>query len=263
MNSPVHILATVRKPELIDGTLLVFKTIWRGFPNSQITVWCNGLRGQELEEVLTSATSAGVQKVEFIQQTSHDQWIEDRLEYESAPFWICDTDVVFFDRMPEPKPGIKYAGRFEPEFLEEMTGAIRPARLHTALMWFDPVLLRAEMRREMSRLPLPWRASAEFSFVRQTWFWSGGKTYLYDTCTGLWQAGLGTQFTDEQNASFEHLNCATYLDEARRRMAGGDAFAEMHRRVYENPEMARQLHESQAQYYASRVTSKDYSGEPI
>jgi hypothetical protein len=79
------------------------------------------------------------------------------------PFWICDTDVVLWggcvERWFEHHKRVGWAGRFEREFDEEWTNTIHVARLHTALMWLNPVVLRGEMRAWMARVPAPWGQS--------------------------------------------------------------------------------------------------------
>ena len=58
MKSPVHILVTVRKPELLPAALLVFKTLEVGFPTTPVYVWGNGL-APAMAEMFSHAGIAG------------------------------------------------------------------------------------------------------------------------------------------------------------------------------------------------------------
>ena len=260
MTGPVHILATVRKARLLEAARLVFRTLRTGFPTAEVCVWGNGLEPAADAALRQSAASVGARYAN-VPRTSHDVWIEELVRRAEAPFWICDTDMVFFEdceRFPVEARTEGYGkpvlclGRWEPGFEDEVTGCEHVERLHTCLMWFDPERLRSAMRAEMARVPLSWRQSAEFGFVRQQFLVLDGRRVLYDTCTGIWQAGLGTRFSAKQDCAFEHLHCGTWLDEAEKRMGCGPALAEMHQRVYADPAAARGLQRQQKLYYESR-----------
>ena len=255
MTSPVHILATVRRPELIEAALLVFRTLRTGFPTAEVTVWGNGLAEEARQAVGAAAATAGA-RFANVPGTCHDVWIEELLARATAPFWICDTDMVFFGSLESKalslKPGTLCAGRHEPEFNDEVTGCVHAERLHTCLMWFNPGPLRAAMRAKMAKVVMPWRQSAEFAFVRQMFLMLGGQRWLYDTCTGIFQAGLGTRFSAEQDAAFEHLHCGTYLDEAAKRMKCGAAMAARHAEIYHDPSLAMGLRAQQTRYYQAQ-----------
>lgn len=249
MNETIHVLATVRQPELLRAALLVLRT-WRiGFPDGRLMVWGNGL---EEGSPVQTATRAFGGVYAHLPDTSHDGWVEGLIQRSLDPFWICDTDVVFFDRMEAPERGASFAGRLEPGFCEEWTRTLHVERLHTAVMWINPVATRQAMRSEIVKVPVPWRYSAEFPLVRQTFVpHRNGPTQFYDTMAGLWQAGFGTPFTAEQDAAFEHLHCATYIDQIGPHLGGGELKA-VHDGIYEDPARARGLAVKQAEYYASR-----------
>jgi hypothetical protein len=263
MLPPVHILATIRQPALWPATTLVFKTLRTGFPTAPVMVWGNGLKPNDRAIVIPAAEAAGA-GYQDISPTSHDAWIETLINTQSGPLWICDTDMVFFDRLTSnaqsPKSGREtsdfrpetlFAGRYEPAFDEEWTGTRHVERLHTCLMYLNPPALRSAIRAWQARIPSPWRDSAQFPLVRQHFVpVRGGDTLFYDTMAGLWHAGLGTPFTPEQDAAFEHLHCATYAD-----LVDAPSLANLkavHNQVYANPQAARGLKQAQDQYYIER-----------
>lgn len=247
MIQPVHILATVRKPELLEAALLVFRTLRVGFPTAPVFVWGNAL---PLEAEAAVAHAAQDCRAVFtnIPVTVHDLWIENLLQESLEPFWICDTDVLFWESVERFKPAPLLAGRLEPEFEEESTGTLHMERLHTALMWFNPAPLRAAMRAWMARIPAPWGHTGEFPFVRQHFVpLRGERARFYDTCAGLWHAGLGTPWTEKQNDAFDHLHCATYID-----LIGPHLSVELrqaHQAIYADHRVGKGMRHHQAKYY--------------
>lgn len=262
MPPPVHILATVRTPALWPATTLVFKTLRTGFPTEMVMVWGNGLKPNDRSVVLPAAAMAGAHYRD-IDPVSHDEWIENLINTQTQPFWICDTDMVFFQPVAATPPGTLFTGRHEPEFDEEWTDTRHVERLHTCLMWIDPVPLRAAIRAWQARIPSPWRDSAQFPLVRQhfipvrTALNAQPETLFYDTMAGLWHAGLGTPFTPEQDAAFEHLHCGTYADVVDAPSLAG--LRSMHQSIYGNPAAARGLKQAQDNYYKERNYAKSLS----
>lgn len=261
MRPAIHILVTIRKPELRDAALLVFRTLRVGFPGSPVLVWGNGLTPAQQQDVAT--VSRDLARAHFITNlplTSHDAWIEQLINTQTDGFWICDTDMVFFEPVTLPVAVKGFVGRYEPEFDEEWTGTRHVDRLHTCLMFINPTALRQGIRHWQARIPSPWRDSAQFPLVRQHFIPvraalnAQPETLFYDTMAGLWHAGLGTPFTPEQDAAFEHLCCGTYAD-----LVDAPSLANLravHQSVYSNPERARGLKQAQDTYYQERKYAK-------
>lgn len=273
VKTAVHILATVRKPELLPAATLVFSTLRVGFPEAEVTVWGNAL--DKAAVVRDCAKSVGGGYVEsIVGLTAHDVWIEALVNRMHEPFWIVDTDVVFFAEVRPPIGKEIVVGRFEPEFMEEWTGTRHVARLHTAVMWIDPSGVRSAAREWMAKFPQPWRNSAEFTWIRQTFVpvvlpGRGNATgasqgtregayapLFYDTMAGVYQAfpERARAFTEEEDACFEHLHCGGYVDlvAAETKSGFGNSLAAFHQRVFENPEAARGARLKQAEYYKLR-----------
>lgn len=264
MKDRVHILATVRKPELTPAATLVFRTLRVGFPGADVRVWGNGLAEASLHAVGRAAINAECRFVN-VAPTVHDEWIERLVMNEPEPFWICDTDMVFWDRVQSPweayyagaRQRCLFAGGLEPEFEEEWTGTTHVERLHTCLMWINPGPLRAAMRQWMARIPAPWGTSAQFPLIRQTFVphlavGHQKRILFYDTMAGLWHAGMGTAFAKEQEECFEHLHCGTYADLVSAQAPSLAGLKAGHEMIYRDLNAAKGLRDRQREYYQSR-----------
>lgn len=251
MTAPVHILATCRKPELLPAALLVFKTLRLGFPLPPVVVYGNGLTASAAGEVQQAAAAAKA-SFNWIRPTAHDVWLEHLIATQNNPFWICDTDLVFLGGIPEPAAGTWLSGRFEPGFNEEWTRCWHAERLHTCLLYLDPVHLRAVMRSWLHQHVPPIFSHAGAEFVRQHFVPRYGQTPMfYDTAAGLYAAFGGTPFDAETDAAFEHLHCGTYSDLIGQCESLKDLPA-VHSAVLADPAAARGLRVQQEKYYALR-----------
>lgn len=272
MKPVVHILATVRKPELLRAALLVFSTLRRGFPTADVCVWGNNLAVEATAAVAAEAARVGA-RFYNLPPTSHDCWISGLIEQAGAAgsppgFWICDTDIVFHEKIEirNPKCETILAGRFEPEFHEEFTDTVHVERLHTCLMWIDGPGLRCAMRGWMAKFPLPWRNTAQFDLVHQHFIpRAGAPPLFYDTMAGVYQAlragpiGPSDQvstvhvFSDEEDGAFDHLHFATYVDQVEGRISVKGGLRERFEMIYDRPELAKGILAEQRKYYAARA----------
>lgn len=250
----------------MDAVRLVFGTLRTGFPTARVEVTGNGLDWGAAQEVQGLCHRVGGNYTHG-RETSHDAWIENLIMTKAQPFWICDTDVVFFGCVENWFEGsrVSVAGRFEPEFLEEWTRTRHVARLHTCLMYVNPNLLRPAMRAWQGQVPALW-GSAQMNLVRQMfipvrnaaeWRMQNGKvsdkgeTLFYDTMAGCYQAGIGEPFREVQDEAFEHLHCGTYADLVSPHLSLPDLQAS-HRAIYAEPARARGIRKEQMKYYAMR-----------
>ena len=207
MTAQVHLIVTCLKPELLDSALLVFKSLRTGFPTAKVNVYANALPGYALDRLEAIVGRFGV----ISELISHDSWIERLLEVNSEPFWICDTDIVFFDSVEDFTAPL-FGGRFEPSFEDEWTKTTHMACLHPSLMYFNPVALRCTFREWRGEHIPRFFPNLISNFIRQQMVPHNGKVLFWDTCAGLHHAFEGTRFSDEMNAKFEHLHCGTVAD---------------------------------------------------
>lgn len=247
----VHILTTCLNPELEASSLLVFRTIRTGFPTAEIKVYSNNLPPTTLAKLSALCESVGA-TIDLIGQSfSHDDWIEALINLQSEPFWIVDPDVVFFGSVEKFKCPMM-GGRFEPQFEEEWTASTHMARLHTAVMYLDPVAIRCAIREWRSRHVPRIFPNAIASLVRQQFSCLNGRTLFYDSTAGLYHAFGGTPFTDEINSRFEHLHCGSYADIISQETESLRGLVDLHKRLCHDVESARGIRLEQDKYYKSR-----------
>lgn len=259
----VHVLATCLDKSRLDLAMLVFKTLRVGFPTADLFVDLNGTMpfGCGLD-IMDAANAIGAKRVNVIHARSHGEWIEGLIATHHEPFWICDCDVVFFDKVEDWQidDEAMFAGRYEPEYWEPWTKTLHVARLHPSLMWFNPAPLRAAIR--------GWPGKHEFfdsvkkqliqwSWVPEVWTpsalgpeWQERRVKFFDTCAGLWHAELGgTPFSNGQNAAFEHLFCGSYGH----LMPGMPGLEATHMEIVADPPKARGLWAKQQEWYAEHI----------
>lgn len=249
--TPVYILATCRNADLLPATLLVFRTLRTGFPHAPVKVFGNGLSPEHSAAVQQAAAEADADYV-WVRKTAHDVWLEHLVQDQAQPFWICDTDMVFFQPVGAPPRGAWLSGRFEPGFAEEWTQSWHAERLHTCLLYLDPQQLRAKMRAWMTQHVPAIFGHAETHFIRQHFVpVQGGPPTFMDTAAGLYHAFGGTPFDTATDECFEHLHCGTYSD----LVAGCASLKDLpavHAAIIKDVTAARELHVAQQRYYASR-----------
>ena len=252
MRSPVHILVTLRQPALRPMAELVFRTLRTGFPTAPVCVWGNGLNHSDAERAGAVARAAGA-TFQNLYPTSHDAWVEGLIASQAAPFWICDTDMVFLaecEWFHDSGDGeVLLAGRYEPGWHEPFTKTFHVERLHTCLQWFNPQPLRGAMQRWcMDHVPAIF-SNIQVPFIRQHFIPRlGDRPLFYDTTAGLFHCFGGSRFTDLQNQCFEHLHCGTYGDV----VGAVPALQELpavHAAVVADPGKARGLQQVQNEFY--------------
>lgn len=254
MKERVYILATVRKPGLLPAATLVFETLRTGFPTAAITVQSNGCRPESLLALNEHCKAVDARLEAGMAPTQQDRWLTRLLEVAHEPFWICDTDIVFFGSMEGL--GLPYlAGEYQPTFLEEFTRTIHAERLHTALMYIDPVTVRDAVRQYQSRCPNAPSVDVQRVLIQQTYIPTPNGTVFYDTAAGLYHAIGGARFSDDILAKFEHLQCATYIDLIGPKLEDAPGLAALHQRVYEDPQAARGIRAEQQAYYKRRAAT--------
>lgn len=257
----VHILVTVRNPKLLNAALLVFKTIRTGFPDAEIHVWGNALGDGLVKEAVQVVTASGYVKGIFndiTKMTVHDKWIEYLIDNSNEPFWIVDTDVVFWDKMDvELRCGDgsraihtkAFAGRYEPTWMCPYTKMTHVERLHTCCMMINPAVLRNEMRKVMKNNTIgPFNPQHEF--VHQHVVQIGTNKLFFDSMAGIFHFSPNSAFLFDaiDNANFDHLHCGTYSD-----MVNGTeslrGISQMHEAVFADINAAKGLYHKQQEYY--------------
>lgn len=182
-----------------------------------------------------------------IPETAHDLWVAALLGDSLYPFWIVDTDIVFWSSVEGFASGF-LLGRYEPTFLEPWTGTQHVERLHTSLLYFDPAPIRQAIRSWMASYhPKGFPFLPDVQLVRQHYVPQRDKPALfYDTCAALFNAIGGTPFTLEQDSAFEHLHCGVYSNRINEALPG---ITDVHKAVFADLNAARGLREQQSTFY--------------
>lgn len=254
MSETVNILASCRNIELLPATLMVFRTLRVGFPTSLVKVQINAMHPTARRAVTAAAQATGCQVLDTPvgHAIRHDEWVEKLFHSQKVPFWICDTDIAFFDSIEGHDLKGNFAGRYVPDFDDEWTGTRHAERLHTCLMWFDPKTAAHAMWAWACKLPESWMAP-KLEFFRQAyWPQRDGKTLFHDTTAGLFHTIGGTCFREELNDKFEHLNCGTYSDLVAPSLKDAPDFASAHAAMPDHPELTRGIRRQQTAYYERR-----------
>jgi len=237
----VKILATCRKLELLPAATLVFKTLRTGFPDAKVTVYINAIP-EAVEAIREAAVGCTVVQVETI----HHKWIESLVAMENEPFFICDTDMVFWNKFDQSNLiGSHIVGTLTPRFRDPFSRCLTMERLHTCLLYINPSLVRKRIARWDLMCPnsvFTPKVNLFYPLVTPTPF---GNTF-YDTLALLYSAIGGTFFTADQIASFDHLHCGTWVDLIESSMPG---MSGLHKSVFNDQNAAKGLRSMQNEFY--------------
>ncbi len=266
MSADVFILATCRNPELLSATTLVFETLRVGFPTANIRVYHNEpvMLGSRCAAAIQNA-ARGANCCFSKTRTTHHEWVAALIDTEAEPFWILDTDVIFYGDLEHfgPRFSAPLAGRYIPGFQCEFTKAWTMPRLHTSLLYIDPVRLRREMENFYEGFIPPYYFTPRPNLVypqfvmekvglldpeRPKWT---VKTTFYDTCSLLYNSVQSQSFCEDQLDAYSHLNCGTIADIVAPSILDGK-MVERHKQIIANPELARGLWRADLEYYESR-----------
>lgn len=256
MSVPVHILCTVRNPQLLPATLMVFDSLRVGFPKAVVTAHLNCWEQSRIwEKVMGHCNNAKVDHTRIWPTVKHHEWILALIEHEASPFWICDTDIVFFDQIFNiPFDGCALAGRYIPQFYCQFAKAITRPRLHGSLLYLDPAKIKAALDERWKDIPacyaLPKPTLQELVFPRYVPHAVGSldKKAFYDTCAGLFHAIGGQRFTDAQNDSFGHLGSSTLVDVVSEHYSRGN-LREWHASVLDQPHLLKGQWQRDQEFY--------------
>ena len=234
----------------MGGSTLVFDSLRIGFPDACVTVFLNGLKPEFVGPITEAAKRASVDEIVTLEEeTIHHKWIESLVWNETEPFFLCDTDVVFWSEFPLTHFNRPLAGCYIPAFVDKFTNAKTMPRLHTSLLYVNPKAVQREIRAVHA-----WGRATRFNPMINLFYPvqipSKNQSVFYDTCALLYQAIGGQEFTAHHLDCYDHLNAGTWVDELDK------AYPELklpqfHKSVYKNPELARGIRHMQNAFYAA------------
>lgn len=248
----VNILATCRDESLIQGTLLIFKTLRTGFPTANVKVFLNNIGSPMKEKVVRAAIKNRCEIVDLKETTIHHKWIEKLIAEATEPFWILDTDVIFWQNMERfDFSEHPLAGRRIPEWNDEFTNARTRARLHTCLLYFNPLLIVKKLKKYLEQYPdTPFNPFANLIHPLVVPF--KGKAFFHDTCCLLYHAVGGKSFDTEHLECSDHLNFSTITDIVYPHLEHANEFEIVRQEIYKDIEKAKGIWRMQNLYYESR-----------
>lgn len=256
MTPHVHILATCNRDDLLPYTTLVFKTLRIGFPTAKVTVYRNGLESLTARNDVEDAALASNCVTVELKRTIHHEWIEKLIAENNEPFWICDTDTIFYRPVEDWTFDTALAGYRIPEFHDEFTAAITRARLHTSLLYFDPIKLKQQVDVFNSVGPdTPFNPRINLTHPVVLPF--NGRHYFYDTCALLYHAIGGTSFTDVHKDAYFHLHFGTLSDLVLPRLSNRADVEKARERVMASPMAGFGAWREQEEYYETRQYAAD------
>lgn len=230
-------------------TKLVFETLRVGFPTFPVKVFLNSLCGQALEEVqsICDANNYETQSIDTI----HHKWIEHLYLTESNPFYVVDTDIIFYENCEGWFFETALAGWRIPEWNDEFSGCITRARLHGSLLYIDPIKVKMEVEKHAAKFP-----NSEFvplaNLFHPICIPFKNRGYFYDTCGLLYHAINGTSFTEKHLDSYFHFNFGTISDIVLPRLSIGKEMQQAREFIMKNKQAGRGAWRQQMEYYAAR-----------
>jgi len=228
---------------------LVFDTLRVGFPTANVTVTGNGLPDYARAELQDAAMKVGAQFFNELEVT-HAAWIRKLIETQNEPFWILDTDIIFYEAVEHWKFETALAGYRVPDWMDEYTGCITRSRLHPSLMWIDPVKVRAALAGFQPDVPTPVFAATDLLSPIVIPF--NGNKFFHDTTCLLYHAIGGTAFTNVQKNVYFHFHFGTVTDIVLPRIKEGVKYGECRDYILAHPESGRGKWRKMEECYADR-----------
>lgn len=138
-----------------------------------------------------------------------------------------------------------------PEFDDEFTNTITHSRLHTSLMFIDPVKFQQAAADYESAFPeTPFNPIA--SYVDPLCLPLNGRGYFYDTMSMAYHAMGGTEFTQQQKSAYFHFHYGTLSDLVLPLLGNGEGTKSVRDAILANPAIGLDMWRVQDEYLNSR-----------
>jgi hypothetical protein len=254
---PVYISAYSRSSDGDKRASLFLDTIRVGFPTARIYVECS--LACDDNEFMERCHKLNL-FITPLKIHNHGLWHETLFGVNQTPYIICDTDMVFFDSMEEVLPAdlanqeLGMVGRYIPEFYDPMLKCIHSARLHTSLMYINPMVFK-------NMLDKVWPDSREIytytplaSLIKPQVIFFNQRPMFFDCFAHA--CHVGVPFAILQDAAlnrYEHLMCGAWLEDAVRRLPTnlGEQLTKCHELALADKNSIRGLWKAQDEYYKS------------
>lgn len=248
----VFILAGCRTPILLSFAICVFKSLRVGFPTANVKVLINPPIGDNEAVVIANAATAAGCKVQYLDaELLHHEFVEQLIITETEPFYLCDTDVIFYSNVEGWKNEGYLVGALIPEFQDEFTKAVTRSRLHTSLLYVSPEQVREIINDYTKRHPATiYNPPANLFYP--LYLPLRGRTVFYDTASMLYHAIGGTPFSDAQLDAYFHFHFGTCSDVVIPYLKEGQSMEALRGSVLAWPETGRGMWRVQKEYFEER-----------
>lgn len=189
-------------------------------------------------------------------KVDHHEWILGLIESETEPFWIADTDLVFWSDIEKfDFDSAVLAGRYIPRFKCKFANASTKPRLHTSLLRINPLSVKEWVKAYGEKFPdtycTPRPTLQDLIFPRYIPS-RDGDPHFYDTASLLYQAIGGRKFDERHLDCYDHLNAGTLSDLV------APCYPEYRIRetqfsIFENPQLAKGSWKLQDAFYAKHA----------
>lgn len=241
-----YILITERPPELAPFSECVFKTIRTRFPTADLHFFCNGMSTEQLDKYQEHGERVGG-VVWNCDKTTHARWISDILECEDEPYFLCDTDVIFYESVENWTTDQPLMGYLIPEFRCPFSKAVTRSRLHTSLLRIDPVKVRAMTKKFIE-------PDNEFAttidLIEPVVTSLNGNRIFNDCCSLLYHAVGGQPITNRQKEAYFHFHFGTISDLVLPNIPNPEETRLERKFILEHPEKGKGLWRAQDKWFA-------------
>lgn len=249
----VFILTYCRRPELLYGSTLVFRTLRVGFPTSRVTIVDNNSISDVRHVLRYLALREGCEYVQLDgdRASSHHAFLESVVARAGAGTLVfLDPDVVLWQNCEGWRVGGLAAGRLIPCFADEFSGCVTLPRLHTSFLWIPD---GERLRREVEELR---RERIDFEPFRPFMFRNGDRWFRLDAGAALYGAlpERMVAFGEAELNAYDHLFCGSHIDQVLPALAEDEreAFRRSHARARGDDRSLRGLWREQDQYFERR-----------
>lgn len=212
----IYVIARCINLENIQFSYMTLDTIRVAYPTSNICCIYLGDYFNAEEEIIKRCKQHKITFIDWsnklLDSKTNDAVIEKLFNDSTEDFIVCDSDIVFHKNMEWYKPVLGLAGMYIPAHHNDFIGGMIQSRLHTSLMYFKNI----EYVKEILRLKFKQRVGGLFTplnYFKPFVSFKDGNVFFYDSCTNLYQAIGGENFTKEVLDCYTHLYCGSYREE--------------------------------------------------
>jgi hypothetical protein len=160
--------------------------------------------------------------------------------------------VIFYQNFEPFNFSMHMAGVRIPEWVDEFSNCITRPRLHTSLLYIDPVKVRGLIAAYHDQIPkTPFTPGVNLFHPLVVPL--KGKRYFYDTCSLLFNAIGGQSFEPKHKNTFFHFQFGTISDVVLKRLTDGNQQWKERTAILHNPTLGIGRWRDYDRYYETRM----------